>query len=169
MFHTLLGPPYQTGDRVDDGDDMAAPYHDRIWNWHILALGGRVRSGIKPAGVRHAEEGCAVWTTWGIFCSYNARRGIGGAQADKAPSDLPGISRAVPSNGVVRQEATVHDYGERVRPKKLTDKDLIVPPLTILGQHLPSLRQWALETLACPATSCALERVFSSTKRLVNP
>ena len=39
----------------------------------------------------------------------------------------------------------------------------------VLGQHLPSMQQWALDTLACPATSCEYERVFSSAKRLINP
>jgi hypothetical protein len=34
-------PPYQTGDHVDN---------------RTLSVRGRVRSGIKPAGVRHAEE-----------------------------------------------------------------------------------------------------------------
>ena len=37
-------PPYQTGDHVDDGDNRT------------LSVRGRVRSGIKPVGVRHAEE-----------------------------------------------------------------------------------------------------------------
>ena len=37
-------PPYQTGDHVDDGDNRT------------LSVRGRVRSVIKPAGVRHAEE-----------------------------------------------------------------------------------------------------------------
>ena len=39
----------------------------------------------------------------------------------------------------------------------------------ILRQHLPSMRQWALDTLACPTTSCECERVFSSAKRLITP
>ena len=108
-----------------------------------LSVRGRVRSRIKPAGVRHAKGGRA--DDLEDFLSiqrkawYRCRRtGVEReAQADKAPSDLSGISRAVPSNGVVRQKATIHDYGKPVRPKKLTDKGSIVPPLTILGQHLP--------------------------------
>jgi hypothetical protein len=39
----------------------------------------------------------------------------------------------------------------------------------LLGQHLPSIRQWAFDTLACPATSCECERAFSSAKRLITP
>jgi hypothetical protein len=39
----------------------------------------------------------------------------------------------------------------------------------ILGQDLPSIRQWAFDTFACPATSCECERVFSSAKRLITP
>ena len=31
----------------------------------------------------------------------------------------------------------------------------------------PSMRQWAFDTLSCPATSCECERVFSSTKKLI--
>jgi len=34
---------------------------------------------------------------------------------------------------------------------------------------LPSMRQWALDTLSCPATSCECERLFSSTKKLITP
>jgi hypothetical protein len=37
-------PPYQTGDHVDDGDNRT------------LSVRERVRSGIKPARVRHTEE-----------------------------------------------------------------------------------------------------------------
>jgi hypothetical protein len=37
----------------------------------------------------------------------------------------------------------------------------------LLGRHLPSMRQWAFDTLACPATSCECERAFSSGKRLI--
>jgi hypothetical protein len=33
----------------------------------------------------------------------------------------------------------------------------------------PSMRQWAFDTLSCPATSCECERVFSSTKKLITP
>jgi hAT family C-terminal dimerisation region len=33
----------------------------------------------------------------------------------------------------------------------------------------PSLRQWAFDTLSCPATSCEWERVFSSAKKLITP
>jgi hypothetical protein len=33
----------------------------------------------------------------------------------------------------------------------------------------PSMRQWAFDTLSCPATSCEYERVFSSTKKLITP
>jgi hAT family C-terminal dimerisation region len=39
----------------------------------------------------------------------------------------------------------------------------------VLGQQFPSIRQWAFDTLACLATSCKCERVFSSTKRLITP
>jgi hypothetical protein len=39
----------------------------------------------------------------------------------------------------------------------------------VLGQHLPCIRQWAFDTLACPATSYECERVFSSVKRLISP
>jgi hypothetical protein len=39
----------------------------------------------------------------------------------------------------------------------------------VLGQDLPSIRQWAFDTLACPATLCECERVFSSSKRLITP
>jgi hypothetical protein len=38
-----------------------------------------------------------------------------------------------------------------------------------LGQEFPSIRQWAFDTLACPATSCECERAFSSAKRLITP
>jgi hAT family C-terminal dimerisation region len=31
----------------------------------------------------------------------------------------------------------------------------------------PSMRQWAFDTLSCPATSCKCERVFSSAKKLI--
>jgi hAT family C-terminal dimerisation region len=37
----------------------------------------------------------------------------------------------------------------------------------VLGQQFPSIRQWAFDTLACPATSCECERAFSSAKRLI--
>ena len=33
----------------------------------------------------------------------------------------------------------------------------------------PSMRQWAFDTLSCPATSCECERAFSSTKKLITP
>jgi hypothetical protein len=33
----------------------------------------------------------------------------------------------------------------------------------------PSMRQWAFDTLSCPATSCECERVFSSAKKLITP
>jgi hypothetical protein len=33
----------------------------------------------------------------------------------------------------------------------------------------PSMRQWAFDTLSCPAISCECERVFSSTKKLITP
>jgi hypothetical protein len=33
----------------------------------------------------------------------------------------------------------------------------------------PSMRQWAFNTLSCPATSCECERVFSSAKKLITP
>jgi len=39
----------------------------------------------------------------------------------------------------------------------------------ILGQQLPSIRQWAFNALSCPATSCECERAFSSAKRLITP
>ena len=39
----------------------------------------------------------------------------------------------------------------------------------VLGQHLLSMRQRALDTLACPSTSYECERVFSSVKRLITP
>ena len=38
-----------------------------------------------------------------------------------------------------------------------------------LGRQFPSIRQWAIDTLACPATSCECERAFSSAKRLITP
>jgi len=38
-----------------------------------------------------------------------------------------------------------------------------------LGQQFPSIRQWAFDTLTCPATSCERERAFSSVKRLLSP
>jgi len=41
--------------------------------------------------------------------------------------------------------------------------------LDILGQQFPSIRQWAFDTLSCPATSCKCERAFRSAKRLIIP
>jgi hAT family C-terminal dimerisation region len=38
-----------------------------------------------------------------------------------------------------------------------------------LGQQFPSIRQWAFDALACPATSCECERAFSGAKRLLSP
>jgi hypothetical protein len=37
----------------------------------------------------------------------------------------------------------------------------------IFGQQFPSVRQWAFDTLSCPATSYECERAFSSAKRLI--
>ena len=46
----------------------------------------------------------------------------------------------------------------------------IFNPITWWSKELlPSVRQWALDTLSCPATSCQFERGFSSAKRLINP
>jgi hypothetical protein len=39
----------------------------------------------------------------------------------------------------------------------------------ILGQQFRSIRQWAIDTPACPATSYECEQVFSSAKRLLSP
>jgi hypothetical protein len=36
-------------------------------------------------------------------------------------------------------------------------------------QSLPSIRQWALDTLSCPATSYKCERAFSNAKGLITP
>jgi hypothetical protein len=38
-----------------------------------------------------------------------------------------------------------------------------------LGRQFPSIRQWAIDNLACPATSCECKRAFSSAKRLITP
>jgi hypothetical protein len=41
--------------------------------------------------------------------------------------------------------------------------------LDILSQQFSSIRQWAFDTLSCPATSCECERAFSSAKSLITP
>ena len=45
----------------------------------------------------------------------------------------------------------------------------LYPGVDILGQQFPSIRQWAFDALACPATSCECERAFSGAKRLLSP
>ena len=39
----------------------------------------------------------------------------------------------------------------------------------ILWQQFPSIRQWAFDTLACPATSCECERALAEQNDLLSP
>jgi hypothetical protein len=39
---------------------------------------------------------------------------------------------------------------------------------SLVGQS-PSIREWAFDTLSCPAISCECERAFNSAKGLITP
>jgi hypothetical protein len=44
-FIPSLRPPYQTSDRVDDGDGIAAPATIEFESWHTLAFGNELGQG----------------------------------------------------------------------------------------------------------------------------
>jgi hAT family C-terminal dimerisation region len=54
-------------------------------------------------------------------------------------------------------------------PAELALLQSVIAWWDILGQQSPSIRQWAFDTLSCPAISCEFERVFNSTNRLITP
>ena len=70
------------------------------------------------------------------------------------------------SSAMGTETLAAHDFGKGT----ITPAIATFNPIAWWAQELlPSIRQWAFDTLSCPAISCECERVFSSAKKLITP